>query len=231
MTISETGRGRPTSSESLGYYEPPKSGQKRAPAYFFRDPEGQLPVEANLYHEVSHQLLFETAGPNAYTKNAGNYWVFEGLGTYFETVSPQDDGSLEVGGLVGRRIEAALNSLVDQKRRNSVGRVHRAGSAGVQEGQPADLSLLPASHGSGCLPDAVARRNLPRRIPGLRPRRLSGANQAKDRPVAPGSPRPTLRNARPPVPDVPGERPGGAERTTLPPAKSKSGGIRTVPNL
>jgi len=108
--------GAPDLDQSLGYYEPPKSGRGRAPAYFFRDPVGQLPVEANLYHEVSHQLLFETAGPNAYTKNVGNYWVFEGLGTYFETVSPQDDGSLEVGGLVGRRIEEALKSLVDQKR-------------------------------------------------------------------------------------------------------------------
>ena len=82
------------------------------PAYFFRDPDGQLPVTATLYHEVSHQLLFETAGPNAYTQNVGNYWVFEGLGTYFETVSPQPDGSLEVGGLVGPRIEEAIKSLV-----------------------------------------------------------------------------------------------------------------------
>jgi hypothetical protein len=106
----------PDLEESLGYYDPPKPGRRRARAYFFRDPDGQLPVEANLYHEVSHQLLFETAGPNAYTKNVGNYWVFEGLGTYFETVTPQDDGSLEVGGLVGRRIEEALKSLVDQKR-------------------------------------------------------------------------------------------------------------------
>jgi len=108
--------GAPNLEESLGYYEPTKSGRGRAPAYFFRDPAGQLPVEANLYHEVSHQLLFETAGPNAYTKNVGNYWVFEGLGTYFETVAPEDDGSLEVGGLVGRRIEEAIKSLVDQKR-------------------------------------------------------------------------------------------------------------------
>jgi hypothetical protein len=107
--------GAPNLNESLGYYEPPKKAQGRAPAYFFRDPDGQLPVEANLYHEVSHQLLFETAGSNAYTKNAGNYWVFEGLGTYFETVSPQDDGSLEVGGLVGPRIAEAFRSLVDGK--------------------------------------------------------------------------------------------------------------------
>ena len=93
----------PDIAKSLGFYPPPKAGgSRRMPAYFFRDPDGQLPVTATLYHEVSHQLLFETAGANAYTRNVGNYWVFEGLGTYFETVLPQPDGSLEVGGLVGR---------------------------------------------------------------------------------------------------------------------------------
>jgi hypothetical protein len=56
------------------------------------------------------------AGSNAYTKNAGNYWVFEGLGTYFETVSPQQDGSIEVGGGVGRRFEEAVRVLVGQGR-------------------------------------------------------------------------------------------------------------------
>jgi hypothetical protein len=102
-------------ARSLGFYDPPKSGgNRRVPAYFFRDPGGQLPVTATLYHEVSHQLLFETAGPNAYTRNVGNYWVFEGLGTYFETLSPQQDGSIEVGGLVGRRIEEGIRSLVAQ---------------------------------------------------------------------------------------------------------------------
>ena len=98
--------------QSLGYYNPPRPGKgNRAIAYFFRDIDGQLPVTATLYHEVSHQLLFETAGPNAYTKNVGSYWVFEGLGTYFETVTPQSDGSLEVGGLVGERLAAARNSF------------------------------------------------------------------------------------------------------------------------
>jgi hypothetical protein len=107
----------PEIAQTLGFYDPPKSGgSRRLPAYFFRDPNGELPMTATLYHEVSHQLLFETAGTNAYTKNVGNYWVFEGLGTYFETVSPQPDGSLEVGGLVGRRIEEAIRSLVSQGR-------------------------------------------------------------------------------------------------------------------
>jgi hypothetical protein len=102
--------------KTLGYYNPPKPGRgNRATAYFFRDAGGQLPVTATLYHEVSHQLLFETAGPNAYTKNVGNYWVFEGLGTYFETVTPQTDGSLEVGGLVGERLAEAQNSLLSRR--------------------------------------------------------------------------------------------------------------------
>jgi hypothetical protein len=96
---------------SIGFYDPPRSSTGRNPAYFFRDPDGDLPVTANLYHEVSHQLLFETAGPNHYTQNAGNYWVFEGLGTYFETVEPQSDGSLEVGGRAGRRMEEAIRSM------------------------------------------------------------------------------------------------------------------------
>jgi hypothetical protein len=102
----------PAAALNLGFYDPPKSGHGRVPAYFFRDPNGQIPETATLYHEVSHQLLFETAGPNSYTKNYGNFWVFEGLGTYFETVTPQPDGSLEVGGLVGPRIAEAYQSLV-----------------------------------------------------------------------------------------------------------------------
>ena len=124
--------------QSLGYYNPPRPGKgNRVPAYFFRDLGGQLPVTATLYHEVSHQLLFESAGPNAYTRNAGNYWVFEGLGTYFETVTPRTDGSLEVGGMVGERLAEAVKSFAagrfmpleeflrqDQNRFNRADRIH-----------------------------------------------------------------------------------------------------------
>ncbi len=99
----------------LGVYIPPLPGKKRrAPAYFFRDPGGQLDVTATLYHEVSHQLLFETgsAGLNDYEKNQGDFWVFEGMGTYFESLVTRSDGAIEIGGRVGRRIEAARESLV-----------------------------------------------------------------------------------------------------------------------
>ena len=104
-------------ADTLGFFDPPPQGShSRSQAFFFRDPGGELPVTANLYHEVSHQLLFETAGPNAYTRNVGNYWVFEGLGTYFETVTPRSDGSIEVGGYVGPRFEEAIRVLAGEGR-------------------------------------------------------------------------------------------------------------------
>ncbi len=104
-------------ARTIGFYDPPKPGKGgRAPAYFFHDPGGQLPVTATLYHEVSHQLLFENAGPNAYLKNKGNFWVYEGLGTYFESIVELSGGWLEYGGTVGRRVEEAAKSLIDEGR-------------------------------------------------------------------------------------------------------------------
>lgn len=85
-------------------------------SFFFKDEGGDLDVEATLYHEVSHQLLFELAGPTGYLRNSGNFWVFEGLGTYFETVQSQPDGSFRYGGKVGPRMKYAQGALVEDKR-------------------------------------------------------------------------------------------------------------------
>ncbi|HEX8200624.1 MAG TPA: DUF1570 domain-containing protein [Isosphaeraceae bacterium] len=111
-----TRRGVPDVQAELGRYLPPKeSRQLKIPpaSYFFLDPTNQLGATGTLYHEASHQLLFETAGPTAYERNLGNYWVFEGLGTYFETVTSHPDGSLAIGGRVGPRFETARSRLVD----------------------------------------------------------------------------------------------------------------------
>ena len=102
------------SRKSLGTYLP-KAKDNRASAgvsHFFNDVGGQLDVTSTLYHEASHQLLFESAGTENYALNVGNYWVFEGLGTYFETIQPEPDGSLRVGGLVGPRIKSARARLI-----------------------------------------------------------------------------------------------------------------------
>ena len=89
---------------TLGVYIDPDTarGRRQPPrSYFYKDEGGRLDVKATLYHEVSHQLLFELAGPSAHGRNAGNFWVFEGLGTYFETVRPRPDGALLIGGRFG----------------------------------------------------------------------------------------------------------------------------------
>jgi hypothetical protein len=109
---------------SLGYYHPPQGrGARRGRAYFFRDEGGVLEATATLFHEGSHQLLFESgvATPGAFQNIVGNYWVFEGLGTYFETLTIRpgattkdpDDVVIEIGGLVGARNEAARVQLLE----------------------------------------------------------------------------------------------------------------------
>lgn len=103
---------------SIGFYLPPGDARKLGvvpTSSFFRDEGGDLPVTATLFHEASHQLLFESAGPAGYERNDGQFWVFEGLGTYFETMNVRTDGSIEIGGPVGARLQEARRRLVDQK--------------------------------------------------------------------------------------------------------------------
>jgi len=108
---------RPTHGDGveveIGHYDRPTKPGGWGTSYFFRDLEGTMGVDATLYHEASHQLLFESAGRRAFEANAGNFWVFEGLGTYFETLTPQPDGSLQIGGLVGPRVAKARANILD----------------------------------------------------------------------------------------------------------------------
>ena len=102
----------------MGIYIPPNKPRRasRGNAYFFSDKAGALDVTANMFHEVSHQcLLLESPSvtPTAHLKNVGNFWVFEGLGTYFETVAVQPDNSLLVGGFVGPRIRDARRRMLE----------------------------------------------------------------------------------------------------------------------
>jgi hypothetical protein len=66
----------------------------------------------------------------------GNYWVFEGLGTYFETVSPQAYGSLEVGGFVGVRMEVAIKSLAGRGHAISLDEFVALGEAAFMQDDP-----------------------------------------------------------------------------------------------
>jgi hypothetical protein len=98
-------------SQSLGYYMPlseaKQTGKGVPRCYFYRDPENRLDATATLFHEASHQLLFESAGPSGFRRNVGHYWIWEGLGTYFETFRPLPDGTYEIGGRDGPRMAKA----------------------------------------------------------------------------------------------------------------------------
>lgn len=108
-------------AESIGYYRrPPQktSGRQRGGkgmSYFFRDSQGQLPVEATLFHEASHQLLFETAGKDRLDSNRGHYWLFEGLGTAFETVQVINGQEIRFGAPVGPRMDVARARILESR--------------------------------------------------------------------------------------------------------------------
>ncbi|MBI1324551.1 DUF1570 domain-containing protein [bacterium] len=111
----------PSIAESIGYYRrPPQAANSRqrggrGMSYFFQDKGGQLPVEATLYHEASHQLLFEMAGRDRLDSNRGHYWLFEGLGTCFETLKADGDNHLRFGLPTGPRMDVARNRILDDK--------------------------------------------------------------------------------------------------------------------
>ena len=113
--------------DSLGTYLPVKESKRLGlpggTSFFFRDPGGQLDATETLYHEVSHQLLFESVVGNGYDEKRSNFWVFEGLGTYFETLRPEPDGSIQIGGLVGKRIEVARDRLIANREFIPIGRL------------------------------------------------------------------------------------------------------------
>ncbi len=105
-------------SFSLGFYlDPRESKRLRQPprSYFYRDPDQSLSALATLFHEASHQILFETAGPSSYDQNVGQFWVWEGLGTYFESFTPLADGSYELGNRTGPRFQKGYDDILKNR--------------------------------------------------------------------------------------------------------------------
>ncbi|MFO0958002.1 MAG: DUF1570 domain-containing protein [Isosphaeraceae bacterium] len=109
---------RPTHGDGveleLGRYDPSPRRGSPGRSYFYRDDSGPIPIDATVYHEASHQILFESGVRTGYEGNLGQYWVFEGLGTYFETLEIAEDGTIELGGFVGPRLSVARQRIHDQ---------------------------------------------------------------------------------------------------------------------
>ena len=104
-------------TRSLGYTMPPSEARElgvEPRSYFYRDLDNPIDETSTLYHEASHQLLFESAGTTQFERNRGHFWLWEGLGTYFETVRTRQDGTLSVGGVIGPRMQMAHDRLVER---------------------------------------------------------------------------------------------------------------------
>jgi hypothetical protein len=124
-------------SRSLGIYIP---GSKIC--FFYKNENGAIPDTATLYHETSHQLLFELAGKGNFQRNPGDFWVFEGLGTYFETVEVLADDSIELGGMIGPRIAQALERIAIRGEIVPLDRFVKIGAARFVQPEPnADVYL------------------------------------------------------------------------------------------
>lgn len=80
---------------SRGVYLP-----KDRVSYFFDDPEVVDPLDT-LYHEVTHQLLFESDPKMRDVAAAGGYWAVEGFACYLESFHDPADGMLNAGPIAG----------------------------------------------------------------------------------------------------------------------------------
>ena len=103
---------------SLGYYMPTgeaTSFAEKPRSYFYKDQENPIIALSTLHHEASHQILFESAGRGV-DGRWPNFWLWEGLGTYFETLAPQSDGSILIGTLSGPRVAAARSQILVQNK-------------------------------------------------------------------------------------------------------------------
>lgn len=109
-------RHRIRAEQALGVYltaaDLKRDTRRGGASFFYKDERAEIGDEATLMHEVSHQLLFESGRKSLYLPTSPNYWVFEGLGTYFETISWME-GRVAVGVPAGPRLVAARGRIVD----------------------------------------------------------------------------------------------------------------------
>lgn len=110
--VSALSRRQPMISETLGIYFDTNSE-----AHFFADDAGDdanAPI-ATLYHEAVHQLFQESKPAARRTGESANFWVIEGVATYFETLTEHDDAKTglyyTIGQLSAGRLPMARERL------------------------------------------------------------------------------------------------------------------------
>ncbi len=79
-------------------------------AYFFHDP--MLTLDDTLYHEATHQLMYECLPRQRDVATQAHFWVIEGIACYMESFDPSD-GKVSLGDVNHERIRAARYRYVD----------------------------------------------------------------------------------------------------------------------
>ena len=89
------------------YYTPDRT------AYFFADPENEGSFDT-LYHEATHQFLYENSTISRDIAVNANFWIIEGLACYMESYRP-DGEEFVLGDPNHIRIEAARYRLLEDR--------------------------------------------------------------------------------------------------------------------
>lgn len=106
--VAALARRQPRIAETLGiYFDADRE------AHFFA---GKHQDPGTLYHEAVHQLFQETRPAARHVGNLANFWVVEGIATYFETLTEHDDPVagryFTIGEWSAGRLPAARERLV-----------------------------------------------------------------------------------------------------------------------
>lgn len=89
------------------YYTPNRT------AYFFDDPKAEDPFDT-LYHEATHQFLYEHTSVDRQIAEDAHFWIIEGIACYMESFRPVA-GGFEIGDPRHIRIEAARYRVLNDR--------------------------------------------------------------------------------------------------------------------
>ncbi len=93
-------------------------------AYFYHDPSGAN--ERTLYHEATHQLLYESSPRDRPIAVNENFWIIEGIACYMESFTRQN-GRLSLGDPRNDRFVAARNRYLNDEYYVPLGQFTRMG--------------------------------------------------------------------------------------------------------
>jgi hypothetical protein len=121
-------RRQPRIDETLGIY----FDTNRESHFFAGDDQDP----GTLYHEAVHQLFQESRPSTRMIGNSANFWIIEGVATYFETLAEHNDPNAglyyTVGEATAGRLPAARQRLLEDEFYIPLAELNQLGKADVQ---------------------------------------------------------------------------------------------------